>query len=452
MFALPWTFRVPLLYSRQLLTTRRGYEQTQMGSRMQHRANLFVVMAGLYLTVGLLAVAGKLTVETGLVGSLPRLRWLTIHLVTIGGLTQALFGLLPSLTGSVGGTDRAPDSRSRRGQWLLLNAGYPLVLIGMATGSTITAVTGATFVLGALGLLIATVYRISESGHELLRYYRVAPSFLVVGILAAFGMLLNVHGPGGYFGSIEAHVHANVWGFLGLVAAATLLAVLPALLETDLRYPRLVPVTFWGITLGAIGLVAGPWLARHELTMLGLGTYVVGTVGLLGNVVGTYLRSDRSQSRRIGLVLGAYLWLVFPVPWAPLVLLFPETVPGGAIEIAAINGLVLGWMLQLAMAFLPLVGRSVGLAPGTDLVDSVSSLAADAPQPSWTQVGCANVGMAALWATALPPLDPFTEALTLAGYALIGVSWLLFVAAFWRSLDDAAASTSGRRDAVRDPP
>ncbi|UPV76934.1 cbb3-type cytochrome c oxidase subunit I (plasmid) [Halorussus limi] len=408
---------------------------------MQKHINPFVVMAGLYLSVGLLAVAGKLSVESGLIESLPRLRWLTIHFVTIGGMTQALFGFLPSLTDSIGGTERSVDGTSRWWQWLLLNAGYPLILIGMATSSTTTAVAGATIVLGALGLLIVTIYRTSRRGHDLLRYYRVAPWFLVIGILAAFGMLLNIHGPGGYFGSIEAHVHANVWGFLALIVAATVLTLLPALFETELRFPQLVPVTFWGVTLGAVGLVAGPWLARHELTMLGLAIYVIGTIGLLVNIVGTYHSSDYRRPKQLGLVLGGYLWLVFPVPWAPLVLLFPDTVPAGPIEIAAINGLVFGWMLQLAMAFLPVVTLASGRSTADDLVEIVTSVAGDITQPSWIQVGSVNVGMFALWLTAFPSIDPIAETLTLGGYALIAIAWLLFVISFWRSLENS----SGRK-------
>lgn len=82
---------------------------------MQARSNPFVVMAGLYLTVGLLAVAGRLSVGAGLVESLPRIRWLTVHLVTIGGLTQALFGMLPALARGAAGADRGTRLSSR---WL----------------------------------------------------------------------------------------------------------------------------------------------------------------------------------------------------------------------------------------------------------------------------------------------------------------------------------------------
>jgi len=406
----------------------------------QTQNNPFLVMAGLYLVVGLAAVIGRLAVDAGVVDVLPRLRWVTIHLVTIGGMTQALFGTLPSLASDedAEGIDSdstgssVSDARRRWLQWLSLNAGYPLILIGMVAGNTVTALVGATAVLGALFSLLKTVYGTSAavgSG----RFFRTAPWFLVVGILAAFGMLTNVHGPGGYFGSIEAHVHANVWGFLALVAAGVLLTVLPRLLDVDLRYPRLRRVTYWGLTIGAGGLVAGPWLARHALTIGGLLVYVVGTVALLANVVGTYRASERAHPRRFALVLGAYLWLAFPVPWAPLVLLYPDTVPGAAIELAAIDGLVFGWMLQLAMAFLPLVvvatKRESGSLPG-----AMRSASERIGRPSWPQVGSVNAGMVLLWATAFPLFSGVEATLTFGGYLLIAAAWVPFVVELWSAL------------------
>jgi hypothetical protein len=406
---------------------------------VQIRTNPFFLMAGLYLTVGLLAVGGKLAGGTGLMDALPRLRWLTIHFVTIGAMTQALFGALPSLVASVsvGVGDSPTPTRGRWLQWLALNASYPLVLLGMATGALTTAAVGATGVLFALALLVASVYRTggskSESdagGEGLLRYYAIAPWFLGVGILAAFGMLLNYHGPGGYFGSLEAHVHANVWGFLALVAAGTLLAVIPKLADAKLRYPKLVPVTFWGVTLGAVGLVAGPWLAINPLTMAGLATYVVGTLALLANLVGTWRAGGEWTDSRFAHVLGAYVWLVFPVPWAPLVLLFPETVPSAGIEAAAIEGLVFGWMLQLTMGLLPSVAVALRETPG----DVRKSIGEAAHRPPWLGVLAVNAGMLALWTTAFPAFGAVAESLALGGYALVGLAWLGFLPGLWRAL------------------
>ena len=410
-------------------------------------------MAGLYLTVGLVAVVGTLTVEAGFIEPLPRLRWVLIHLVTIGGLTQAVFGALPALLTAGTEPSRGTATGRRWLQWLSLNAGYPLLLLGMATGTTVVAVTGATFVLGALGLLLSTVFRtnVRATDRRISRYYRLAPWFLVVGILAAFGMLLGVHGPGGYIGSLEAHVHANAWGFLAFVVAGTLLTVLPALLATELRYPRLVSVTFWAMAIGVVGLVAGPWLGHNEVTVVGLGSYAIGTGTLLANVVGTHRSSDRSHPRRIALVLGANLWLAFPVPWAPLVLLAPEIVPAGAIEIAAINGLVFGWMLQLAMAFLPVVAAAFARS-GADhaVVETVAVVAAEHPQPSWIQVGSVNLGMLTLWLIPVPIVGSHATTMTLTGFALIAIAWTMFLRSFWRSVASPTREGTERRKKLRE--
>ncbi|WP_435348249.1 hypothetical protein [Haloarchaeobius sp. HRN-SO-5] len=412
---------------------------------MKVRTDPFLLVAALYLTVGALAVVGKLAVGVELLEPLPRLRWVMIHLVTIGGLTQALFGVLPHLVGSLDSSAGRLSPRARWVQWIALNTGYPLVLFGMTTGSTLVAVAGATVVLFALALLLATVYRVSDGsgGQSLGRYYRVAPWFLVVGILAAFGMLLGIHGPGGYFGSIEAHVHANVWGFLALVVAATLLQLVPAMAGADLYASRLTRVTFWGLTVGTVGLVSGPWLAEHALTFGGLAIYVVGTVALLANVVGTRRAGGCTKDARFGHVLGAYLWLVVPVPVAPFVLLFPSVVPGRVIEMAAINGLVFGWMLQLAMAFLPVVVTAFENGDG-GLVDVRAAVEASTDTASWLDVAGVNLGMVALWATAIPALSGVAGALETVGFGLFAVAWVAFVVRLWRSLVSGDAGTRGQ--------
>ncbi|MFB6091725.1 MAG: hypothetical protein ABEK02_01800 [Haloquadratum sp.] len=409
--------------------------------RLQTRNNPFIAMAGLYLVVGAIALLGKILGEAGGVTTVPRIRWTAIHFVTIGAVTQALFGVLPAFLAGTTPPTATGDQTARWLQWLSLNAGFPFILLGMVTGRTVTASVGAVLVLVALGGLIRTVYGL-ESDSDSTRYFRTALWYLVVGILAALGMLLNVHGPGGYFGSIEAHVHANAWGFIAITVAGVLLGVLPRLFEADLAYPRLRAPVYWGLTVGAAGLVAGPWLALDAVTVAGLGAYVVGTATLLATVIGTYRRSDRSQQKRLALVLGAYLWLLFPVPWAPLILLYPETVPGAAIELAAIDGLVFGWMLQLAVAFLPLVAT----ASKTDiqaLPEAIGATSRTVREPTWLQIGSLNAGVGVLWLAAIPRLAPVATELTVGGYLLIAVGWVLFLADFWAALilsDDRPAT------------
>ena len=401
------------------------------------RVDPYFLMAALYLAVGVLALAGRLGVEVGLLTGLPRPRWTTIHLVTIGGMTQALFGALPRLVRASGGglAEGRPWLR-----WLALNAGYPLVLIGMTTGSTLVAVTGATVVLLALTMLGVAVTRAHGTGPILA--FRTAPWFLAVGILAALGILTGVHGPGGYFGSLEAHVHANVWGFLGLTAAGALALLVPGIVGEPLPHPRRGTWSFAGIAVGASGLVAGPWLAVAPITFGGLALYLGGTALLLAEVVGAW-REAGGFDARFGHVVGAYVWLLFPVPWAPFVLLTPDLVPAAAIERAAIDGLVFGWMLQLAMAFLPVVVAWTA-ARGRDLEEAV----AVAGTPSLAGLLSINAGVLALWVTAMPVLEAMDGPLTVAGMALVGVAWALFVVDLWGVL---AGSGRGGATALAGP-
>jgi len=406
-------------------------------------------MAGLYLTLGLLAIVGRLGVDVGLLAPLPNLRWLTVHLVTIGGLTEALFGALPHLVAVVGDGELATGSRRRWVEWVTLNAGYPLVLLGMVGGSMPTAIAGATLVLVALVLLGVEVSRVEAAG-GLGRFYRTAPWFLGVGILMALSMLTAVLGPAGYFGTKEAHVHANVWGFLALVAAGTLLAVSRSLAsdrdaestgrdaQNTRQCSRYERVAYLGITVGATGLVVGPWVGSNAITFGGLGVYLVGTVALLATVVGAWRGTGRGRDSRLGHVLGAYLWLAFPVPWAPFVLLVHGVLPGGAIERAAVTGLVFGWMLQLAMAFLPAVVGAIDDAPMR-----LDALVSSEGAPSWWSVAAVNVGLLALWLPAFPPFAGFADGLRLAGYGLLVLPWAGFLVRLWRAVVDGDRSRGG---------
>ena len=384
------------------------------------RIDPFFLVAALYLAVGVAALAGRLSAEAGLVAGLPRPRWTTIHLVTIGGMTQALFGALPRLA-RASGAGRIEDRPWLR--WLASNAGYPLVLIGVTTASTPVAVVGAALVLVALATLGAAVAGARGTGP--IGAFRIAPWFLAVGILVAVGILTGTHGPGGYLGSLEAHVHANVWGILGLTAAGALATLVPRVVGEPFPHPGRLSWSFAGLALGAAGLVAGPWLAVAPVTFGGLALYLAGTILLLREVVGAW-RAAGGLDARFGHVLGAYVWLLFPVPWAPFVLLAPDLVPAGAIERAAIDGLVFGWMLQLAMAFLPVVVSWAGTA-GRGVEGAVAAVGT----PARVGLVTINAGVLALWVTAMPVLEGLDGPLTVAGLALVGVAWARFVVDLW---------------------
>ena len=55
----------------------------------------------LYTFVSLLAAADASLVSINLVGAFPALRWVRVHFITLGILSQVIFGLLPLLVASL---------------------------------------------------------------------------------------------------------------------------------------------------------------------------------------------------------------------------------------------------------------------------------------------------------------------------------------------------------------
>ena len=82
--------------------------------------------------------------------------------------------------------------------------------------------------------------------------------------------------------------------------------------------PRSVTPIFWMMTLGALGLVLGPWFSSKAFTVPGLILHLSATIWLLLNVVKP-LWGDRQAWSQPGLwhLVTAYFWILAPVLVAP---------------------------------------------------------------------------------------------------------------------------------------
>jgi cytochrome c oxidase cbb3-type subunit I len=77
------------------------------------------------------------------------LRWLRVHFITLGAMTEALFSLLPSLAAI---RYSLPWPEFRWPIWLLLNAGLLLLLPGIPNINQTLIFTGGTLTL-PIGML-----------------------------------------------------------------------------------------------------------------------------------------------------------------------------------------------------------------------------------------------------------------------------------------------------------
>ncbi|HWI50564.1 MAG TPA: hypothetical protein VNT01_00305 [Symbiobacteriaceae bacterium] len=388
---------------------------------MQGSSNPFRLMTALFLTAGLF-----FAVLRGL-GSLPgvpgpaNLNWLRVHLLTIGTVTQMIFATLPGLVARKLATgDRAPAEAWL--QWGLVNGGFLLIIAGIVGVDSWTAALGATLLFSAVWRLLGGIlaaFRASGHWREGMRFYVTAPVFLLVGITMAVSLVFGWWAPGGRPGTLEAHVHANVWGFLALVVTGTLLDFFPVAAGAPLARPGWAPRIYWLLTAGCIGLIAGPWLGFHPLTVAGMVAYMTGTAILVINLVLTLTGHRRANPAALHIVL-AYTWMFVPTFFAPFILFAPHLVRVPAVEAAALQGLVNGWVLGVVMGALPLVLRRES--------DNVPD------RGSWHSVATLNAGVALIWLTAVVANPTVVTALMISGYGLIALAWIPLLRRTWAAV------------------
>ncbi len=320
----------------------------------------YLLMAVLYLS---LAAVTALAAALQIIDVIPffsGLRWLRVHIITLGGLTQLAFGVLPTLAARRHGEGQP---RTRWDIWLTLNLGLLILMIGIPLVNNVLIITGGSLVFTAAGLLVYDLVRLWRSQParpiqqvdeqpEVRPFYVAAVSFLLVGILAGTGLWFGWGPALGIAAPIEVHVHSNLWGFTALLLAGLITQLYPALTGTSVAWKKLVAPSFWGMAIGATGLVAGPWMEVNALTVGGLVAHSLATAALLANWATPIKRKLTPKSPGLLHILLAYVWFFFPVVVAPLIVFrMGET----ANEISGSGGpiLIYGWILPILYALLP---------------------------------------------------------------------------------------------------
>lgn len=368
-----------------LAPARRDLTEWPARGTVGSSSPLFAVSIALYLCLDAAAFVAVLATKLGLLAPVAWLGWVQIHLLTIGVIVQTAFGAVLHLS----------VRRSRAGEasplgfvvWALVNLGLFLLLAAMTAGNSTRASLGALAVLAALLLVIASLPRASPGDGTVAlarRFYATGLAFLVVGIGLALQLLRGWPAPGGFPGLLEAHIHANVWGFAGLMAGGACLNLIPRLTGAPIAHTSLARRCFWLLTTGSTGLVVGAWFGVLPLTMMGMLLYVLGTVAVLVNLVAAG-RGVRWRKPIVGHVVAAYAWIVVPALVAPVTVVRTGQLPAGGVETAALGAILAGWVLQLG-----LVAFSVGAARG----------AIDVAPGSWLTVVLFNAGVVAVWLSA----------------------------------------------------
>jgi hypothetical protein len=339
----------------------------------------------LYTFVALLVAADAALVSLGLASPFTALRWVRVHFITLGIITQAVFGLLPGLVASLSHQARPP---MRWNIWIVLNMGLVSLVAGFAGSIQSLILAGGTLIFIAATLLLAQLWSLrSGEAPASLKFYLTGLFYLLIGIIIGTGLWLNWSKALYIQVPLEAHIHANSWGFMSLVFAGLLVDLIPLITGHPLGSKSAVTAIYWGMTLGAFGLVLGPWLGGSlPPTVTGLILHLAATAWLLLLLVRALKASDRLASPGAWHLISSYAWILAPVLVAPFILL--GFIKGGPVEFTAPQALIYGWVLQFAIALVPYIARRFFLKEENPQLGGC-----------WGSLAAATIGSILVWAS-----------------------------------------------------
>lgn len=358
--------------------------------------NLYFLVSALFVVMAIIAAVDTTLISLNLLPWFNGLRWIRIHLITLGAVTEALFGVMPLLTAIHYNRPRPPF---RWEIWVSLNTGILTLLIGIPIVNEALIFIGGTLIFIATILLIIQLRSLRPIGptHHALAPNRYSGRYFYIAGLSFF-LLGIIIGTGLWFGwsewlfikvPLEAHIHANSWGLMSLVFAGLIVDTYASWSGRSLAWPRSIKVIFWLMVFGALGLVLGPWFQSLYFTVPGLIMHQAATLWLMLNFIRPLLGNRTAWSKPGAWhITSAYIWISAPVLVAPLILLGIRGIPGPTIEANAPQALIYGWVFQFGFAMLPYFFRRFFLP------DEMPRLGGN-----WLSLAAANLGGIFLWAS-----------------------------------------------------
>ena len=387
--------------------------------------NPYLLMTLLYASLAVLAALDASLASLNLLPWFNGLRWLRVHLITLGLLTEIIFGLAPALAAV---RAARPRPGVRWDIWLALNAGLLVLLVGIPLVNAALIFTGGTLVFSAALLLIGQLNGLrapaaagadhGAAGPSGRRFYLAGLGYLLLGVIVGTGLWLG-WGPALRIQvPIEVHIHANNWGFMSLVFAGLLVDLYPDFAGRPLAWPRSLTPIFWMMTAGALLLVIGPWVKNELFSVPGILLHLSATGWLLTNVIAPLKAERAAWGPGLWHLVTAYIWIIAPVLVAPLILLKVPGFPGAGIEQNAPQALVYGWVLQFGFALIPyLFARFLFPERPAQLGGS------------WFSLAAVHLGGLALWASIF--VKDYQTILHATAYALWAAALLPIVLQLW---------------------
>ncbi|MGP3733738.1 multicopper oxidase domain-containing protein [Streptomyces sp. GDS52] len=289
----------------------------------------------------------------------PAARWLLVHLLLLGAVSNAVVIWSGHFAASVLRLPEADRGAPAALRLAGLNTGAVAVITGLLTGHWPVVLAGGTLVATAVAVhavwLVRLLRRALPSRFALtVRYYVAAAALLPAG--AAMGVImargdLSDHGAARL---LIAHEMVNLLGWLGLTVAGTLVTLWPTMLRTrvadgaEKAARTALPVLLGGLgaaVLAALTLPPAP-------TAAGVGVFVAGLV--LGGVPRVREARVRTPSSFAAWSVAAgTVWLLGALAALTAILLTSPSWPAVVERTASLTApLAGGWMAQVLMGAL----------------------------------------------------------------------------------------------------
>ena len=238
-----------------------------------------VLVAAAFLAVA--AIVAALTVAGRMSGP-----WAALHLVLAGAAGCAIAAVLPFFTSAL--AQVAPSSaRIRIGAVAFIAVGTLVVTTGVSAGASGAAALGGIAYLLGLALVAVAVFvplrsALGRRSTLVLLAYGVALAEVAIGVGLATAMMAGWAPVTSQWANLKpAHAWLNVFGFLSVVIAATLIHLAPTVNGTRIRPRRSSTLALVALLTGAPAVAIGFAAGWDAVGRIGAALEVLGSVALV---------------------------------------------------------------------------------------------------------------------------------------------------------------------------
>ena len=327
-----------------------------------------ITLAGLLVSACFLAAA---VVAATLPESVRRGVWLPVHLALAGAAGTAIASVLPFFVAAL---SVAPPMNGivRGGAIGLIAGGAAAASLGVAGGIVPLAVAGALgYLAGLAGVAVAAFWPLRASRGPrrplVVAAYGAALAQVALGVGLVVAMLAGVPPVVEGWALLKpAHAWLNVFGFLSLVIAATLIHLAPTVAGTRIVPRRSAVVALVGLAIGAPLVALGFALGDDRVARIGALAELLGAISLMAHALavwhdrGTWTTDPGWHRMASWSLLAAPAWFLVAVTLASGRILWFGAVPDAWSLGGIAAPLAIGWVVQVLIGawshLLPSIG------------------------------------------------------------------------------------------------